>query len=256
MTTTTNEPPAIARIHKRDTPYVVIDKRTVDDARLSWKARGILLYLLSKPHDWEVRIADIVNRGPEGRDAVQSAFRELQDAGYAVLVRERGENRGQLWGSRWMVAERPELLDEFRPENHRQPENPVVGAESGINREPENPAAGKPAPTKERRSVLKKEDVPKTEALFELTDTLPGALNRTDILDAWECFKEERKAMKKPLTERAAKMIVDDLVSWGPDAALAALKASITNRWAGVFKPKNGAGVAPQKTPVTHGNVL
>lgn len=39
---------SIVRINKRDNPYVQIDHRVLEDTRLSWKAKGLLAYLLSK----------------------------------------------------------------------------------------------------------------------------------------------------------------------------------------------------------------
>ncbi len=42
----------IVRVNKRSNPYVVIDKTALNDDRLSWKAKGVLCYLLSLPDDW------------------------------------------------------------------------------------------------------------------------------------------------------------------------------------------------------------
>ena len=38
--------------------FVVIDRRTLEDERLSWAARGVIRYLLAKPDDWEIRVED------------------------------------------------------------------------------------------------------------------------------------------------------------------------------------------------------
>lgn len=71
----------IIRTPERDR-FVVIAKAALEDGRLSWKARGILAYLLTKPDSWRVYSKQVVSAGPDGRDAVLSAFRELEDAGY------------------------------------------------------------------------------------------------------------------------------------------------------------------------------
>lgn len=97
---------SIIRIQKREHPYVQIDKRCLADSRLSWRARGVLAYLLSKPNDWIVSVKDIENNGLEGRDAVQNALKELQQCGYATLETAQ-DDLGRLIGKRWIVAEEP-----------------------------------------------------------------------------------------------------------------------------------------------------
>jgi hypothetical protein len=69
------------------------------DARLSWAARGILTYLLSHRPGWSVTTADVEAAGPQGREAVRRAFRELEAAGYIRRIREQDE-RGRI--VRWI----------------------------------------------------------------------------------------------------------------------------------------------------------
>ena len=57
---------SIVRIQKRKNPYVQIDHRPLNDERLTWEARGVLGYLLSKPDTWEVNIKDLANKSPNG----------------------------------------------------------------------------------------------------------------------------------------------------------------------------------------------
>ena len=75
--------------------FARITNRTLADSRLSWRARGLLAYLLSKPDDWHVYPGHLVNAGPEGRTAVTTALRELQDCGY--YTRERTRNAFGCW---------------------------------------------------------------------------------------------------------------------------------------------------------------
>jgi len=96
----------IIKVKKRLDPYARIDNRALTDERLSYRARGVLAYLLSKPNNWEVFTDDVIKRGQEGRDAVRAAFRELQTCGYAKLVNTRK-------GRQWIVCEQPEAIDGF-----------------------------------------------------------------------------------------------------------------------------------------------
>jgi hypothetical protein len=67
------------------------------DKRLSRKARGLLLELMSHRVGWDVTLESLVESGTEGRDAVRSAVRELVGLGYLVRARERRED-GTLSG--------------------------------------------------------------------------------------------------------------------------------------------------------------
>ena len=82
---------SIIKIKKRENPYVQIDKRIYDDASLSWKAKGVLSYLLSKPDNWTIRVTDIIKKSTDGRDSVYSALRELRKAGYLLKAPIRDE---------------------------------------------------------------------------------------------------------------------------------------------------------------------
>ena len=96
----------IVRIVKRENPYVQIDKKALSDKRLSWRAKGILAYLLGKPDDWIASVPDIIENGRDGRESVQSALKELRSAGYAKLQTVRNE-RGQTTGKEWIIMETP-----------------------------------------------------------------------------------------------------------------------------------------------------
>ena len=91
---------------KRTHPFTTIDTRPLEDERLSWKARGILAYLLSKPDHWEVQIADLMNRGTDGRDAVRSGLQELREHGYAEVVTKQ-DRSGKFEGKHWIIHELP-----------------------------------------------------------------------------------------------------------------------------------------------------
>lgn len=74
---------------------------TAQDENLSFLARGVLAYVLSLPDGWAFSIDRIAKsckatvKG-SGREAVTSAMRELEDAGYRRVVVERDE-AGRTW---------------------------------------------------------------------------------------------------------------------------------------------------------------
>lgn len=102
----------IIRVSKIENPFVQIDKGVVNDERLSWKARGMLAYLLSKPDDWTVRITDLVRRAPDGEAAVRSGMQELIDAGY-ITVKQEHKKDGTWAPTEYTVYEHPQPLGDF-----------------------------------------------------------------------------------------------------------------------------------------------
>ena len=94
------------RIQKREDPFVMVDKSAVNDTRLSWKAKGILVYLLSKPDNWSAKIYDIERMAKDGKDSVKSGLKELKLFGYAELSYKRTDG-GLLDGSEWIIHETP-----------------------------------------------------------------------------------------------------------------------------------------------------
>ena len=76
-------------LRKRAHYYLNVPSATVADGRLSFKARGILAYLLDKPAGWDVRSVAIAADSPDGKAAVQAGLRELARAGYYRIERRR-----------------------------------------------------------------------------------------------------------------------------------------------------------------------
>ncbi|MFE4575746.1 hypothetical protein [Streptomyces chartreusis] len=76
--------------HNRRPRYVPIDSRTVRDTTISFRALGLLAYLLDQREGWQVR-SDQLSKGEgrEGRGAVRTALRELAEHGYYRLERRR-----------------------------------------------------------------------------------------------------------------------------------------------------------------------
>jgi len=86
------------------------DTSTIENSKLSFKARGVLLYLLSKPNNYVVKIADIVKSSDkDGLEAIKSAMKELVNEGYAVLVKgsHQCSDGKKLIGSHYFIFENP-----------------------------------------------------------------------------------------------------------------------------------------------------
>jgi hypothetical protein len=87
--------------------HLAVDNALFSDERLSWEARGLMGYLLSKPDDWRVRTYDIVARGPAGTDKIRRMLFELMEAGYLSRRRIALPNGRFEWETE--VYETPEI---------------------------------------------------------------------------------------------------------------------------------------------------
>ena len=97
----------IIRVKHRRSPFAVIDRRLLEDSRLSWAARGVLGYLFAKPDDWSLNVEDLRRRGDLGRDALYKILKQLQRVGYVRREFTRDAN-GRVTGVVYAVFEVPE----------------------------------------------------------------------------------------------------------------------------------------------------
>jgi uncharacterized phage protein (TIGR02220 family) len=81
---------------KHEKNFTMVPNTIFEDKNLSLKATGILIYAISKPLDWRLRVSDIINHFTEGRDAVYSGIKELEEQGYLVKVREQDKSSGKF----------------------------------------------------------------------------------------------------------------------------------------------------------------
>lgn len=95
----------IHRVHK-DNNFVMLDKGFLANTKLSLKAKGLLAYVLSLPDDWVIYTEEIAKHHKDGKAAVLSAFKELEEQGHVKRERVRDTN-GQLKGYKTTVYEMP-----------------------------------------------------------------------------------------------------------------------------------------------------
>ena len=80
------------RVRKdKNNPYVMLNKSFLNDRNLSFKAKGLLAYLLSKPDDWIVYEGELAKASADGRHSVRAAIKELIEFGYMERERTRDE---------------------------------------------------------------------------------------------------------------------------------------------------------------------
>ena len=83
----------------------------IRDKRLSYKARGLLIFIASHRQGWGIALAQLIANSPGGAAAVRAGLKELEAFGYLRRYRVRDE-LGCLGGAYWVVTDDPESLPE------------------------------------------------------------------------------------------------------------------------------------------------
>jgi len=111
---------AIFRVIKdSNNPYIVINKRFIEDENLSLKAKGLMSYFLSKPDDWQFYTEEIKKHTTDKDRAITAAINELLEQGYIKRTRRRSGGKF-LGGYDYDVFENP------TKENEEVKEKPII----------------------------------------------------------------------------------------------------------------------------------
>ena len=233
----------ITRAPRPTSNFYLLDKAISEDKRLSWAARGLLIFLLGKPDNWTVSPAALVNETAGssrsvGRDGVYAILKELKDVGYLRMVGNRSEG-GTFAGADYLVSESPHtpFPDAVDPPHAAEPDT-------------DKPDTANPTQVSiEKKQGLKEKKGLKASAspgdIFALPDWIPP--------DTWAAFMETRKAKKAKSTDYALKLLVKSLTAFkaaGHDP-VEILNTSIKAGWSDVYPPKlPAAAMTPgRRTP-------
>lgn len=208
---------SVVRVNKtRD--YTVMSNHHFKNKKLSLKAKGLLSQMLSLPDDWDYTIAGLCAINKENETAIKSALDELKECGYLVV-------------SKLMPNETDSGRIEYVYDIYEQPIK-----KQGIEILPiEN------QPLQNQGQLNTKES--KTKRL-NTKDIISSYTEDVELIEALEGFNDMRKSIKKPLTERAWKIIFDklDKIAFDTRDKIAVLNQSIEHSWQSVYPIKeNGS---------------
>ena len=100
---------SIIRTEKTDN-YTTLCNQCLRNKNISARAKGIFAYLMTLPDDWKIYKTELHKHFKEGRDALNTAFTELEEAGYVSKVRSR-EGSGLFDGWEYTIYESTDLLE-------------------------------------------------------------------------------------------------------------------------------------------------
>ena len=143
---------AVFRV-ERTSDYTVMSNYHLRDKRLSLKAKGLLSQMLSLPEDWDYTLAGLCYINRESKDAIRTAIRELEQAGY-IRRRQTTDSGGKFAGNEYTIYERPQEPPSGEPSS----EKPSSG----------NPTTGKPMPENPTQQNIEKQNTDQSN-----TDSIP-----------------------------------------------------------------------------------
>jgi len=112
---------SVFRIEKNDN-YTVMSNYHLRDRRLSYKAKGLLSFMLSLPDDWDYSINGLVSISKESIRSIRSILKELQDNNYLIINKVKNE-KGQF-EYEYLIYEKPDIrfvdMDNPHMENDTQ----------------------------------------------------------------------------------------------------------------------------------------
>ena len=90
----------IIRRAERPQRFTAVDNAIIEDADLTWEARGLLIFLLSKPDSWSINREWLVTQAPNGITAVRRCLAELEERKYLRRHRSNDPVTGRVvWES-------------------------------------------------------------------------------------------------------------------------------------------------------------
>lgn len=122
---------SIIRVSKTEN-YSVISNSILNDESISWKAKGILIYLLSKPDNWQVYIEHLKKQSTDGRISTANGIKELIESGYIIRDYKRTE-KGRFEGYNYIVKENKDKNNIEYDKDLPISENPITDISTSEN---------------------------------------------------------------------------------------------------------------------------
>ena len=112
---------SVFKIEKNNN-YTVMSNYHLRDKSLSYKAKGLLSFMLSLPEDWDYSLNGLVVISKESRDGIRSILKELQENHYLEIEKVRGAKG--YFEYNYLIYEKPHFIELDQDKNHPDTENP------------------------------------------------------------------------------------------------------------------------------------
>ena len=86
--------------------FTIINNGVLNNTQLSWKAKGLFVYLWSQSDSWDFYEVEVLKHSTDGRASLRAGLKELEEHGYLKRYRNR-DDKGILRESKWILSEQP-----------------------------------------------------------------------------------------------------------------------------------------------------
>ncbi|MGH1297213.1 DnaD domain-containing protein [Bacillus pretiosus] len=183
---------ATFRVNK-DKNYTTINNTGLKDKRLSWKAKGILAYILTLPDDWVFYREELSRHAKDGLDSLRAGMKELKEYGYLKRFPVRdGNNKIIKWETIIYEVPQNDPVGEKPPVEIPPEEKPPV----------ENP---KLLNTKELSTNKQNTNIQSSSSIFSFYENNFGILNSFIAESISEWVNDTSEELVQAAMERALK---------------------------------------------------
>lgn len=88
--------------------FTTVDNTVLNDTSLSWKAKGLFVYLWSQADEWDFYETEVVKHSTDKIASLKSGLKELEQQGYLKRQRKR-DNKGHFKENEWILSDNPML---------------------------------------------------------------------------------------------------------------------------------------------------
>ena len=92
---------------ERTKNYTIMSNYHLRDSRISLSAKGLLSQMLSLPENWDYTLSGLRAINKEGKDAIRTSLRELEQAGYLRRSQTKAPN-GRFSKNEYVIYELPQ----------------------------------------------------------------------------------------------------------------------------------------------------
>ena len=189
--------------------FVIISKTVTENDKLSWAARGLLVFLLGKPSNWKISIEHLALQTKNsakysGKDSIYSLLQELMTQKYVIRSdKQSHDENGRLCGYDYVVYDSPQQDSPYKAEPYKaepyKANPPLISneLEQGMNKTSNELEQG--------MNNINSADAQKTKKLG-LKDLLALNIDKQYAQD----WLEVRKVKRAALTQSAINLLIKE----------------------------------------------
>lgn len=211
-------------VHKKK-GFTNIMNETIQDKRLSLKACGLLMRMLSLPADWDFSINGLAVICKEGVKSIRSGLKELETYGYLVRIQYK-DIQGHF-RYKYFVFEDPADSAPYTQNGNAAPYDHFVHAEKDTQQNNNN---------KINNTSKKERKKPERKSYNDIIDSMiEDEELKAELIE----YIKWRKMAKKTLTNHILEGLLQQLlsISSDPKKLVGIVRKSMFNGWAEFYPP-------------------